>query len=66
MNTERLRELLAQFALENPDIPLSAVTVLSFAEWFETKEACDRAEAAMKRYSDYMKENGFWVPGSDP
>ena len=52
MNSERLRELLAEFALENPSRPLSEVTVLEFAAWRESNEAWDRVCQAAKSWEE--------------
>ena len=37
MNARRLAELLAEFALEHPDRPISEVTAVEFIEWYGRK-----------------------------
>lgn len=34
MNIERLKELIAEYALEHPERPVSEITFIEFAEWF--------------------------------
>ena len=38
MSSARLADLLAQFALANPDRPLSSVTAIEFAAWYARRD----------------------------
>lgn len=52
MNPARLWELLAAYALEHPDRPLSDVGVLEFAKWHDEQHAWDRVIASAKVWEE--------------
>lgn len=55
MNVEKLKQLLAEYATENPERRLADVTVIEFSEWYALREAGNRLLDSWDRYEAWNR-----------